>query len=96
MRTVTILASLLILGGCASLTRSRVGPQVLAAYPYASDVSIQVPTAPSPVKRRLVRFVKGLVQHAARRRLRSAMDYRPATLTDVLSTSLPGAAPQIR
>ena len=36
MRAIIMLTSLLLLSGCATLTRSKVGPQVLAAYPYAN------------------------------------------------------------
>ena len=96
MRAITILTSLLLLGGCATITRSKVGPQVLAAYPYASDASIPMPDRASPIKRRLMRIVAGTVRKSTRRRrLRDDMDHR-TKLGDVLSSMLPGAAPQIR
>ena len=96
MRAITILTSLLLLGGCATITRSKVGPQVLAAYPYASDASIPMPDRASPIKRRLMRIVAGTVRKSTRRRrLRDDMDHR-TKLGDVLSTMLPGAAPQVR
>jgi hypothetical protein len=96
MRAITMLASLLLLSGCATLTRSKVGPQVLAAYPYASDVSIPLPDRPSPIKRRLMRLAAGTLRKSTRRRrLHDDMDRR-TKIGDVLGTMLPGAAPQIR
>jgi hypothetical protein len=96
MRAITIMASLLLVVGCASITRSRVGPQVLAAYPYASDASIPLPSAGSAIKRRLISIAARTIRKSTRRRrLHDDMDRR-ATRGDVLSTMLPGAAPQIR
>jgi hypothetical protein len=96
MRAITIFVCLFCVAGCASITRSRVGPQVLAAYPYASDVSIPQPAAGSPIKRRLMAFAaRSLRKATRRRRVHPDMDHR-ATIGDVLSTLLPGAAPQIR
>ena len=96
MRAFTILVSLLLLGGCATLTRSKMGPQVLAAYPYASDASIPLPDRASPIKRRLMSIVARTVRNSTRRRrLRDDMDRR-MTIVDALGTMVPGAAPQIR
>jgi hypothetical protein len=96
MRAITMLTSLLLLSGCATLTRSKVGPQVLAAYPYASDVSIPLPDRPSAIKRRLMRLAAGTLRKSTRRRrLHDDMDRR-TKIGDVLGTMLPGAAPQIR
>jgi hypothetical protein len=96
MRAITILTSLLLLSGCATLTRSKVGPQVLAAYPYASDVSIPLPDRPSAITRRLMRLAAGTIRKSTRRRrLHDDMDRR-TRIGDVLGTMLPGAAPQIR
>lgn len=96
MRAITILTSLLLLGGCATITRSKVGPQVLAAYPYASDASIPVPDRASPIKRRLMSIAARTVRNATRRRrLRDDMDRR-MTIIDALGTMVPGAAPQVR
>ena len=96
MRAITMLTWLLLLSGCATLTRSKVGPQVLAAYPYASDVSIPLPDRPSAIKRRLMRLAAGTLRKSTRRRrLHDDMDRR-TKIGDVLGTMLPGAAPQIR
>lgn len=96
MRAITILISLLLVSGCATITRSRVGPQVLAAYPYASDASIPEPGRASAITRRLMRIAAGTVRKSTRRRrLRDDMDHR-TKIGDVLGTMLPGAAPQIR
>jgi uncharacterized protein YceK len=96
MRAITILTSLLLLSGCATIARSKVGPQVLAAYPYASDASIPAPDRASAIKRRLMSIAARTVRNATRRRrLRDDMDRR-ATIVDALGTMVPGAAPQIR
>jgi hypothetical protein len=96
MRAITIFISLLLLGGCATLTRSKVGPQVLAAYPYASDASIPEQGRAGAITRRLMRIAAGTVRKSTRRRrLHDDMDHR-TKLGDVLSSMLPGAAPQIR
>lgn len=96
MRAHTLLLSLVFVTGCATLTRTRVGPQVLASYPYAADASIPELDAGSPIKRRLVRIIAGSVRKATRRRrLHDDMDRR-TKLGDVLSTMVPGQAPQIR
>lgn len=96
MRAITILISLLLLSGCATIMRSKVGPQVLAAYPYASDASIPEPGRASAITRRLMRIAAGTVRKSTRRRrLHDDMDRR-AKIGDVLGTMLPGAAPQIR
>ena len=96
MRAITILISLLLLGGCATLTRSKVGPQVLAAYPYASEASIPEQGRPSAITRRLMRIAAGTLRKSTRRRrLHDDMDRR-TKIGDVLGTMLPGAAPQIR
>lgn len=96
MRVITIFTSLLLLSGCATITRSKVGPQVLAAYPYASDASIPEQDRPSAITRRLMRIAAGTVRKSTRRRrLHDDMDRR-TRIGDVLSTMLPGAAPQIR
>lgn len=96
MRAFTIFFSLLLLGACATLTRSKVGPQVLAAYPYASDASIPEPGRASAITRRLMRIAAGTVRKSTRRRrLHDDMDRR-SKIGDVLGTMLPGAAPQVR
>lgn len=96
MRAITILTSLFLLSGCATITRSRVGPQVLAAYPYASDASIPALDRASPIKRRLMSIVARTVRNSTRRRrLRDDMDRR-MTIVDALGTMVPGAAPQVR
>ena len=96
MRAITILISLFLLSGCATLTRSKVGPQVLAAYPYASDASIPEQGRAGAITRRLMRIAAGTVRKSTRRRrLHDDMDHR-TKLGDVLSSMLPGAAPQIR
>lgn len=96
MRAFTILVSLLLLGGCATITRSKVGPQVLAAYPYASEASIPEQGRAGAITRRLMRIAAGTLRKSTRRRrLHEDMDRR-TKLGDVLSTMLPGAAPQIR
>ena len=96
MRVIIILTSLLLLSGCATIMRSKVGPQVLAAYPYASEASIPEQGRASAITRRLMRIAAGTVRKSTRRRrLHDDMDRR-TKLGDVLSTMLPGAAPQIR
>lgn len=92
-----ILIPLLVLGtGCATITRSKVGPQVLASYPYAADASIPELDAGSPIKRRLVRIIAGSIRKSTRRRrLHEDMDHR-MKLGDALSTMIPGQAPQVR
>ena len=96
MRAHTLLLSLVLVTGCATLTRSRVGPQVLASYPYAADASIPELDTGSPIKRRLVRIIAGSVRKATRRRrLHDDMDRR-TKLGDALSTMVPGQAPQVR
>lgn len=96
MRAITIIALLLSVVGCATLTRSKVGPQVLTAYPYAVDASIPMPDAPGPIKRRLMKIVAHSVRVSTRRhRIRGDMDHK-ATIIDILATFLPGGSPQIR
>lgn len=96
MRAIIIFTSLLLLSGCATITRSKVGPQVLAAYPYASDASIPEQGRAGAITRRLLRLAAGTVRKSTRRRrLHDDMDRR-TKLGDVLSSMLPGAAPQIR
>lgn len=96
MRAYSLLLSLLLVGGCATITRSRVGPQVLASYPYAADASIPELDAGSPIKRRLMRLIAGTIRKSTRRRrLHEDMDHR-MKLGDALSTMVPGQAPQIR
>ena len=96
MRAITILTSLLLLSGCATITRSKVGPQVLAAYPYASEASIPEQGRASAITRRLMRIAAGTVRKSTRRRrLHDDMDRR-TKIGDVLGTMLPGAAPQVR
>lgn len=96
MRSITIIALLLSVVGCATLTRSSVGPQVLTAYPYASDASIPQPKAASAIKRRIMKIIARNVRVTTRsRRVHGDMDRR-ATIIDILATFLPGGAPQIR
>ena len=96
MRAYSLLLSLLLVTGCATITRSRVGPQVLASYPYAADASIPDLDASSPIKRRLLRIIAGSVRKATRRRrLHEDMDHR-TKFGDALSTMIPGQAPQVR
>jgi hypothetical protein len=96
MRAYSLLLSLLVVTGCATITRSRVGPQVLGSYPYAADASIPELDASSPIKRRLIRIVAGSLRKATRRRrLHDDMDHR-MRLGDALSTMVPGQAPQVR
>jgi len=96
MRAQIFLLSLVFVTGCATLTRSRVGPQVLASYPYAVDASIPQLDTGSPIKRRLMRIIAGSVRKATRRRrLHDDIDRR-TKLGDALSTMVPGQAPQIR
>lgn len=95
-RAYTLLLSMAFMTGCATLTRSRVGPQVLASYPYAADASIPELDTGSSVKRRLMRIIAGSVRKATRRRrVHDDMDRR-TRLGDALSTMLPGQAPQVR
>lgn len=94
MRAVTYFALLMTLSACA-LTRSKVGPQVMASYPYASDVTIPALAGTSTITRRIIREVAHAVRKATRGRIRTDADRR-ATIIDALGTMLPGAAPQIR
>ena len=96
MRAYSLLLSLLFVTGCATITRSRVGPQVLASYPYAADASIPELDASSSIKRRLMRIIAGTVRKSTRRRrLHDDMDRR-TKLGDALSTMITGQAPQVR
>jgi hypothetical protein len=96
MRSITIIALLFSLVGCATLRRSNVGPQVLTAYPSASDASIPEMKAPSAIKRRLWKIIERNIRVSTRsRRVHGDMDRR-ATIIDILATFLPGGSPQIR
>lgn len=96
MRGFLSVVLLLTVVGCTTFRRSRVGPQVLAAYPYAADVSIPEITEHSWIKRRLLREAAHAIRKATRsRRIRTDADRR-ATIIDALGTMVPGQAPQIK
>ena len=87
---------LLTVVGCTTFRRSKVGPQVLAAYPYAADVSIPELRGHSWIQRRLLREAAHTIRKATRsRRIRTDADRR-ATMIDALGTMVPGQAPQVR
>jgi hypothetical protein len=96
MRAFISLMLLLTVVGCTTLRRSKVGPQVLAAYPYAADVSIPELTGHSWIKGRLIRELAHTIRKATRgRRIRTDADRR-ATMIDALGTMVPGQAPQVK
>jgi uncharacterized protein (UPF0261 family) len=96
MRAFISLVLLLTVVGCTTLRRSKVGPQVLAAYPYAADVSIPEVAGHSRIWRRLLRETAHAIRKATRsRRIRTDADRR-ATMIDALGTMVPGQAPQVR
>ena len=96
MRASIFLMLLFIVAGCSTLRRSKVGPQVLAAYPYAVDVSIPELTGHSWIQRRLLREAAHAIRKATRsRRIRTDADRR-ATMIDALGTMVPGQAPQVK
>ena len=96
MRAFLSIVLLFTVVGCMPLRRSKVGPQVLAAYPYAADVSIPELRGHSWITRRLLREASHAIRKATRsRRIRTDADRR-ATIIDALGTMVPGQAPQVR
>jgi hypothetical protein len=96
MRAFIAIVLMLTVVGCTTLRRSKVGPQVLAAYPYAVDVSIPELNDHSWIKRRLLREAAHAIRKGTRsRRIRTDADRR-ATIIDALGTMVPGQAPQVR
>ena len=94
MRKVTVLASLILIVGCASVRGPRVGRQILDASPYSSDVLLPGPAGNTRWGRRVLNVVTAIARRAAQRRT-CDLDRIHGSLADALSTSLPGA-PRIR
>src|SRR5437764_14152492 len=94
MRTVTLLASIILIAGCASTRTGRVGRQILDASRYSSDILMPGPAGNTRWGRRVARVLTGIARRAAQRR-RADLDRIHGSLADALSTSLPGA-PQVR